>query len=92
MMSLMIVVTTTSTMSTTITDDDNRELKQWQRQREGQKSNRVRLKKKTALHVHHAFLYISLPSLHDYNVKVRKITFCRRREHGQQLSFSLPEL
>ena len=24
----------------------------------------------TTLHVHHAFLYISLPSLHDYNVKV----------------------
>ena len=24
----------------------------------------------TTLHVHHAFLYISLPSLHDYDVKV----------------------
>ena len=24
---------------------------------------------KTTLHVHHAFLYISLPSLHDYNVR-----------------------
>ena len=23
----------------------------------------------TTLHVHHAFLYISLPSLHDYDVK-----------------------
>ena len=28
------------------------------------------------------FLYISLPSLHDYNVKVPKFTFCRRREHN----------
>ena len=27
------------------------------------------------------FLYISLPSLHDYNMKVRKFTFCRGREH-----------
>ena len=26
--------------------------------------------KTTTLHVHHAFLYISLPSLHDYNVKL----------------------
>ena len=24
----------------------------------------------TTLHVHHAFLYISLPSLHDYDVKM----------------------
>ena len=28
----------------------------------------------------HAFLYISLPSLHDYNVKVPNFTFCRGRE------------
>ena len=28
--------------------------------------------KATTLHVHHAFLYISLPSLHDYHVKMRK--------------------
>ena len=27
------------------------------------------------------FLYISLPSLHDYNVKVPKFTFSRGREH-----------
>ena len=33
------------------------------------------------LHVHHAFLYISLPSLHDYNVKVPNFTFCRERGH-----------
>ena len=26
--------------------------------------------KTTTLHVHHAFLYISLPSLHDYDVKM----------------------
>ena len=25
---------------------------------------------KKAMHVHHAFLYISLPSLHDYDVKL----------------------
>ena len=27
-------------------------------------------KKTTTLHVHHAFLYISLPSLHNYDVKL----------------------
>ena len=31
--------------------------------------------------MHHAFLYISLPSLHDYNVKVPNFTFCQGREH-----------
>ena len=28
------------------------------------------ISKTTTLHVHHAFLYISLPSLHDYDVKM----------------------
>ena len=40
----------------------NKELKQrrQRRQRERHKSNRLRFPKKTTLHVHHAFLYISL--------------------------------
>ena len=29
------------------------------------------ISKTTILHVHHDFLYISLPSLHDYDVKMR---------------------
>ena len=33
------------------------------------------------LNVHHAFLYISLPSLRDYNVKMPKFTFNGGREH-----------
>ena len=33
-----------------------------------------------ALHVHHAFLHISLASLHDYNVKLPNFTFCRGQE------------
>ena len=28
----------------------------------------------------HAFLYISLPSLYDYNVKLPNFSFCRGRE------------
>ena len=36
--------------------------------------------KTTTLHLHHAFLYISLPSFHDYNVKLPNFTFCSERE------------
>ena len=50
------------------------------------------ISKTTTLHVHHAFLYISLPSLHDYNVKVPNFTFCRGREHKTTTFFSFPEL
>ena len=39
------------------------------------------ISEKTTLHVHHPFLYISLPSLHDYNVKVPNFTFCGGRKH-----------
>ena len=39
------------------------------------------ISKTTTLHLHHAFLYISLPLLPDCNVKVLKFTFCRGREH-----------
>ena len=28
------------------------------------------------MHSHHAFLYISVPSLHDYDVKMPNVTFC----------------
>ena len=32
------------------------------------------ISKTTILHVHHAFLYVSLPSLHDYDVKMPNFT------------------
>ena len=35
--------------------------------------------KTTTLHVHHAFLHISLPSLHDYDVKMPNFTLYRGR-------------
>ena len=35
------------------------------------------ISKTTILHVHHAFLYISLPSLHDYDVKMPNFTMYR---------------
>ena len=34
----------------------------------------------TTLYVYHAFLYISLPSLHYYDVKMPIFTFCEGRE------------
>ena len=37
--------------------------------------------KTTTLHAHHAFLYISLPSLHDYDVNMSNFRFCGGREH-----------
>ena len=46
------------------------------------------LRKTTTLHVHHAFLYISLPSLHDYDVKIPNFTFCGGREHKTTTFFS----
>ena len=40
----------------------------------------------------HAFLYISLPSLHDYNVKLPDFScLSRTGTNGQKLSFSFPE-
>ena len=38
--------------------------------------------RKTTLQVHNAFLYISLPSLHDYDVKMPNITFYRGRKQA----------
>ena len=47
------------------------------RQRERHKNNRFNNQKTTILRVHHAFLYISLPSLHDYDVKMPNFTLYR---------------
>ena len=48
------------------------------------------LSKKTTLHVHHAFLYISLPSLHDYDVKMPNCKFYgERKQATTNLFFSL---
>ena len=43
--------------------------------------------KTATLHVHHAFLCISLPSLHDYNVKMPNFKFCGGREHKAMTFF-----
>ena len=53
----------------------------------GKKSNWFRLAKQQLLHVHHAFLYNSLPSLHDCDVKPPSFTFYGRSEHKTIISF-----
>ena len=42
--------------------------------------------------MHHAFLYISLPSLHDHDVKMPNFTFCGGRRHVNCFFFPFPEL
>ena len=48
------------------------------------------LRKTTTLHVHHAFLHISSPSLHDYDVKMPNCKFYGgRKQATTNLFFSL---
>ena len=47
------------------------------------------LSKTTSEHVHHDFLYISLPLLHDYDVKMPNFTFYGgRKQTTTKFSFS----
>ena len=74
-----------------------RELKQRagrrRRQRERETSKGLD-KQNNNFYVHHAFLFISLPSLHDYDLKVRYLIsrFVENVNTRQRFSFSLPEL
>ena len=48
------------------------------------------LRKTTTLHVHHAFLYVSLPSLNGYDVKMPNCKFYGgRKQATRNLFFSL---
>ena len=51
-----------------------------------------RRQKKRTLHVYHVFLYISLPSLQDYNVKLPIFSFVEDANTTYQFSFSFSEL
>ena len=63
------------------------------RQRKRQKSNTFRLAKQELCTCITLFWYISLPSLHDYDLKVPNFTFCGGCEHTRQrFSFSFPQL
>ena len=46
------------------------------------------ISKTTTLHMHHTFVYISLPSLHDHDVKMLNFMFYRgRKQAATKLSF-----
>ena len=50
------------------------------------------ISKTTILHVHHTFLYISLPSLHDYDVKMPNFTLTEEVHKRRRNFLSLSEL
>ena len=50
------------------------------------------LHKTTTSHVHHTFLYISLPSLRDYDVKMPNCKFYEDASKRRRISFSLSQL
>ena len=56
-------------------DDDDDEVN------ENGKKAKALVGKTTTLHVHHAFFYISLPSLPDYDIERPNFTFCGGRKH-----------
>ena len=59
------------------------------KQRTMPKILRKRVAKTTPLHVDHAFLYISLPSLHGYDGKMASVTFYGgRKQATAEFSFS----
>ena len=61
---------------------NGKELKQRRRRRQRERKKAIGLDWQNSNFVRASlFLYISLPSLHDCNVKMRKFTFCRRRQH-----------
>ena len=45
-------------------------------------------KQATLLYVHHPFLYVSFPSLHDHALKSPNFYVCEGREHRKTISFS----
>ena len=47
------------------------------------------LSKTTSVHMHHAFLYISLLLLHDYNLKMLSFTFYGGRKTSDDKLFFL---
>ena len=56
---------------------------------ENVKKQLVKISKTTTLHVHHAFLYISLPSLHDYDVNCLISRFIDNVNIRRQISLTL---
>ena len=45
------------------------------------------ISKTKTLHVHHTFLYISFPFLHDYDVKMSKFAFYGERKQAKSQNY-----
>ena len=75
-------------------DEDIRDLTKPRRRRQWERQKTMDLMRKTTtLHVHHAFLYISLPSLHNYHVKWPNFKFIWERERqGDKFYHLCPSL
>ena len=54
------------------------------------KKQKIYINKTTTLHVHHAFLYICLPSFPDYDEKVSNFKFCGGHDHKTTTFFFSP--
>ena len=65
---------------------NNRDLTKLRRRRQGE---RQKSDKKTTAHVHHAFFYVSLLSLHNYDVKWSNFNFTWERERQGDLFYYL---
>ena len=51
------------------------------------------MSKTTTLHVYHTYLYISVPSLHDYDVKIPNFgRYAERKQATTKWAISLSEL
>ena len=59
-----------------------REIQRLDRNESGEKTTTGLISKTTTLHVHHTFLYISLPFLHDSDVKMSNFAFCGERKQA----------
>ena len=51
------------------------------------KKQQVQIGKTSTLHLHHVFLHISLPSLHNYDVNLPNFMFYERQEHMTTIFF-----
>jgi len=81
MLKLSFIPSNFAKLLTTLLNTIYRKFKM-QRRRESKKKAISWQGKTTTLHVLHAFLYISLLSLHDYHVKMPNFAFCEVRKQA----------
>ena len=64
-------------------EDENRDLEDPTTRRQGERQKVIGLRSKTTtLHVHHTVFYISLPVMHNYDLKMPNFAFYGEREQA----------